>query len=74
MNYKEGEAVGLVLQEMGHTQPLTPVHLITSAAVDIATRYGNEIFLGHRPSEVHAIPCLMAPMTGKVGRLLYQTF
>ncbi len=36
MNCKEGKSVRLILEEMGHPQPPTPVHVDNSTAVGIA--------------------------------------
>eukprot|EP00804_Cyclotella_cryptica_P023665 CCRYP_017686-RG/>CCRYP_017686-RG protein AED:0.45 eAED:0.45 QI:0/-1/0/1/-1/0/1/0/130 len=59
LSCKEGKIQRLILEELGHQQPPTPIHCDNATATGIAndtvkkttlTFHGNEVFLGHRSS------------------------
>ena len=75
VNYKKGKTVRLILEETGHPQSPTPVHVNNSTAVGIANDTVEKqhscsmemSFLSHGPSQKKIIPGLMAPWTRKLG-------
>ena len=60
MNAKEGEIIRLILEEVGHPQPPTPIHCDNKTAADISKdtvkKYRSRsmeigFFLDHGPSQ-----------------------
>jgi len=80
-NCQDGKIFRLVLTELGHAQPPTPVHCDNSTAVSIAndtvkkqrSRAMEMILLGNRSSTHWKFQCHMAPRTRESGGLLHKT-
>ena len=81
VNVKERCTVRLALAELGHPQPLTPIHCDNATATGIANGIiknnapapWNAIFLRLGPSETQAIWREMVPRSRKLRWLHHQT-
>ena len=76
VNCKEG-IICLVLEELGHPQPPTPVHCNNATAVGIANdtvKKHRARFLDYRSSRLKVFCGTLAPRPRKFSRLFYQAF